>query len=71
MKSFIDPFYLMTSLYIGIFFVYVSYQTPDVMVQYPTPENAGKIIYEKNDTCYKYKKLEVMCPLDNSIIISK
>ncbi len=72
MKSPILPFYFMISFYIGLFIVYVSYQVPDVMIQYPTLENAGKVIYEKDDkSCYKYKKVEVMCPLDNSIIVSK
>tara|TARA_Y100000768_G_C23542590_1_gene479901 strand:- start:122 stop:337 length:216 start_codon:yes stop_codon:yes gene_type:complete len=71
MSSFIDPFYFMVSFYIGLFFVYISYQTPDITMQYPTLENAGKITYKNNDSCYKYKKIEVMCPLDNSVIISK
>ena len=55
-----------------MFIVYVSYNVPDVMVQYPTLQNAGKVIYKKDDkSCYKYKKIEVMCPQDNSVIVSK
>ena len=72
MKLPIISFYTLVAFYIGLFIVYVSYQVPDVLIQYPTLENAGKIIYENNDkSCYKYKKLEVTCPLDNSTIISK
>ena len=65
-------FYILVSFYIGMFIVYVSYNVPDVMMQYPTLQNAGKIIYEKDDkSCYKYKKVEVLCPIDNTVIISK
>lgn len=72
MNSPIIPFYFMISFYIGLFVVYISYNTPDIMIQYPTLENAGKIIYENDDnSCYKYKKIEVMCPVDKSVIISK
>jgi hypothetical protein len=72
MKSPIIPFYFLIAFYVGMFIVYVSYTIPDIMVQYPTLENAGKIIYQSdNDSCYKYKKVEVMCPLDNSVIVSK
>ena len=72
MNSPIIPFYVMISFYIGLFVVYILYNTPDIMIQYPTLENAGEIIYENDDdTCYKYKKIEVMCPVDKSVIISK
>ena len=65
-------FYILISFYIGMFIVYVSYNVPDVMVQYPTLQNAGKVIYKKDDkSCYKYKKIEVMCPQVNSVIVSK
>lgn len=64
-------FYILVAFYIGLFIVYVSYQVPDVMFQYPNLENAGKVVYKDNDSCYKYNKVEVMCPVDNLVIISK
>lgn len=52
---------------IGIFYVYISSPKPKIIIKYPTPYNANKIVY-KNDTdiCYKYDVEEVKCT-DNTI----
>ena len=71
MKS-INPYYFLISFAIGMFFVYISTPPPDVIIQYPTPENAGKIIYKdngnNNDDCYVYDAKKVSCPIDESKI---
>ena len=69
MKISIDPFYFFISLVIGLFFAYLFTPTPEVIIRYPTPENAGKIIYQDtNNICYKYKAKEIQCPSDKSKI---
>jgi hypothetical protein len=52
---------------LGILFVYLSAPKPRLIIKYPTPYNADKIVYRnENDICYKYKVNEVKCT-DNSI----
>lgn len=66
----IDPFYFILALAVGLFFVYITNDNvPDVILMYPTPNNAGKVIYKDSaDVCYKYEKEEVKCPTDKSKI---
>ena len=66
-----DPYYFIISFAIGLFMAYLFTPTPEVIIRYPTPENAGKIIYkDDNDVCYKYKASEVQCPKDKSKIVT-
>lgn len=68
--KYIDLKYFLISLCIGFFFVYIFTPYPDVVVIYPTPENAGKVIYRDTaDVCYKYKATEVSCPDDKKKIV--
>lgn len=47
---------------IGIFYVYISTPKPKIIIKYPTPYNANKIVYRNdNDICYKYQVEEVKC----------
>lgn len=66
----IDPFYFILALAIGLFFVYITNDNvPDVILMYPTPDNAGKIIYKDNgNVCYKYKSEEIKCPKNTTKI---
>ena len=61
MKS-IHPFYFLISLSIGMFIVYLSTPLPEIIIQYPTPQNAGKILYNHDDQCYVYRANKVSCP---------
>ena len=68
-SKYIIPFYFFIALFIGLFVAYVSTPVPHVIIKYPTPENAGKIIYRDDaDVCYKYKATEVSCPKDKGKI---
>jgi len=52
---------------IGMLFVYLSAPKPRIIIKYPTPYNADKIVYKnENDICYKYKVNETKCT-DKSI----
>ncbi len=65
----INYFYFFLSFGIGLFFVYIMSPQPQVVMKFPTPYNAGKIIYkDKADTCYVYKAEKSSCDLDKSKI---
>ena len=49
---------------IGFFVAYIFIPQPTVVYKYPTPENAGKVMYVDNSgVCYKYKAM----PVDSNI----
>ena len=48
------------------YLVLLQYSTPEVIIKYPTPENADDLIFEDDsDNCYKFKTQEVKCPTKN------
>lgn len=60
--NFIEFRYFIIAFAIGMLFVYTLSPTPDIIIRYPTPENAGKIIYKDDaGVCYKYRAEEVPC----------
>jgi hypothetical protein len=51
------------SFCIGMFMVYILTPLPEIIIRYPTPHNAGKIVYKDSaDMCYVYDAREVSCP---------
>ena len=51
------------SFCIGMFMVYILTPLPEIIIRYPTPHNAGKIVYKDSaDMCYVYDSREVKCP---------
>lgn len=53
---------LVASFAIGILFTYLVTPPPKVIVKFPSPYNAGKVLYhDKSDTCYMFKSDEVDC----------
>jgi hypothetical protein len=68
-KKYIDLRYFFMALVVGLFFAYISTPPPDIVIKYPTPENAGKVVYrDAADVCYKYQSKVVKCPSDRSKI---
>lgn len=66
---YIIPLYFFISFCIGMFAVYISTPKPKIIIKYPTPDNAGKVIYKDNSgICYKYSAKEVNCPSDTKKI---
>lgn len=53
---------------VGMLYVYAVTPTKRAIVKYPTPYNAGKIIYkdETDGTCYKYKAEQTDCPVNGA-----
>lgn len=65
----VNSIIFLLALGIGMFFVYITHPEPTIIIKHPTPDNAGKIIYQdKSDSCYKYKATEVKCPDDPELI---
>jgi len=67
-KEFFDPFWFIISLSIGLFIVYISTPSPDIIYQYPTPNNTDAIYADDANNCYKYRSQEVACPKEKDKI---
>ena len=65
----IEPLYFFLAFCIGLFFCYVSAPKPQLVVKFPSPVNAGLVIYkDKHKNCYKYQSEKATCPKDTSLI---
>ena len=68
---FINPIVFIVAFAIGLFFTYITAPTPIPIIQYPTLENAGSIVYKDDaDVCYKYKVMKVDCPANKKDVKS-
>lgn len=71
-RTMIVPFYFFVSFAIGLFFVYIMAPAPTVIMKFPSPYNAGKVVYkDKSDSCYVYRADKAECPLDKTRIKSQ
>lgn len=69
MFRFINFKIFMISLFVGLFFVYLSNPPSKVILVYPTPNNAENIQYvDKADNCHTFNPIEVNCPDNKSLI---
>lgn len=65
----IQPLYFFIAFAVGILYCYISSPKPKLIMKFPSPYNAGKVVYsDKADNCYKYKADKVDCPIDKSVI---
>jgi hypothetical protein len=65
----IQPLYFFLAFAVGLLLCYVTNPKPEVIVKFPSPYNAGKIVYkDKADSCYKFNASQVACPIDKSLI---
>lgn len=59
---------LVASFAIGILFTYLNTPPPKVIVKFPSPYNAGKVLYrDKADGCYMFKSDVVDCSSDTDL----
>ena len=64
----INPKWFFLSLAVGLLIVYCSTPSPEIIIKYPTPENADDLIFnDDSDNCYKFKTVEVSCPSKDKI----
>lgn len=53
----------------GILLLCLTKKETKVFIQYPTPYNAGKIIYRDSlNNCYSFKSIRTKCSNDNLIV---
>jgi len=61
----IEPFYFLMALFFGLFMVYLTTPTPDIIIKYPTPQNAKETVFKDDaSNCYKFNATEIKCPLN-------
>lgn len=69
LSEFFDPLYFFIALAVGMLIVYVTTPVPEVVYKYPTPANAGRVVYQDtSENCYNYRAKEVDCPKDEKAI---
>jgi hypothetical protein len=66
----LNPFAFVAAFAVGMLFIYLTAPTPEVIVKFPTPWNAGNVVYHHDhaDTCFVYKANKAVCPADRSLI---
>jgi hypothetical protein len=61
--DYINPTIFFVALFIGFLIAYITTPIPEIVIKYPTPQNAGKVVYKDNaDNCYKYEAKQIKCP---------
>jgi len=64
----IDSYWFLVSLCFGLLIVYCTTPMPEVIIKYPTPDNAHSLVFKDNvDNCYKFVTHEVKCPSRDKI----
>lgn len=65
--KYLSPVAFILSLIVGLFFVYLSHPSPEVILVYPTPYNTEQMLYkDKAGACFKFKAKETKCPKNNT-----
>tara|TARA_B100000925_G_C21812991_1_gene389603 strand:- start:189 stop:461 length:273 start_codon:yes stop_codon:yes gene_type:complete len=65
----INTKWFLLSFAIGLFLVYCSAPKPEIIIKYPTPDNASHTIFKDDiDNCYKFDVEQVKCPTDKKLI---
>ena len=52
----------------GLLICYVTQPAPKMVVKFPSPNNADKVQYKDNDSCFKIHAEKVECPIDKTLI---
>jgi hypothetical protein len=61
--NFFQPIPFLIGLFIGILYVYLFTGRPEIIIKYPTPENANNFIFRDDaENCYKFHTQEIKCP---------
>jgi hypothetical protein len=59
----VKPFLIAFSL--TMLYVYCFTERPEIIIKYPTPENAHQFIFkDDSDNCYRFHTQEVKCPVN-------
>lgn len=61
----IRPLYFFAAFAIGLLACYIMTPPPQVVVKFPSPYNAGQVIYKDGaDNCFKFNAEHVACSAD-------
>jgi len=56
--------YLIVSVFVGFYFIYINAPKPKYIIKYPNNDNIDNTIYvDDNGVCYKYTINEEKCPI--------
>ena len=71
MLSKLNPTAFVIGFAIGMLFIYMFAPKPETVVKFPTPWNAGNVVYhhQNADTCFVYKASKMACPTDTTLIL--
>ena len=65
----VRPLYFFAAFALGLLACYVMAPRPTVVLKFPTPFNAGSVVYQDAaESCYKYDATKVACPLDRGAV---
>lgn len=62
----LDPVFFLASFVVGLLFVYLTTPARQVVIKFPSPLNAGRVVYRNaaGDSCFKYRADKGSCPKD-------
>lgn len=62
LDKYINPYVFLISLALGLFYTYITKPETEYIIKYPTPYNAGNILYkDKAGICYRYYLENINC----------
>ena len=66
----INPLAFFLAFAFGLLFCYVTKPAPQMVVKFPSPQNAGSVVYKSkaDDGCFKFEAEKVSCPYDKNLI---
>ena len=65
----IRPLWFFGAFAFGLLVCYLTAPTPEVVVKFPSPYNAGQVVYkDKADSCFTFGADKVSCPRDRSLL---
>lgn len=65
----IDPLAFFLAFAVGLLLCYICHPKPQMVVKFPSPQNAGKVKYRtEDDGCFKFEAEKVACPIDKGLI---
>ena len=65
----INTKWFLVSFAFGLFLVYCSAPQPEIIIKYPTPDNAIDTVFKDDiDNCYKFDVEKIKCPANKNLI---
>ena len=62
-SDFFKPIPFLIAFTIGILYIYLFSGRPEIIIKYPTPENAHQYVFRDDaENCYRFHTQEVPCP---------